>query len=166
MVIYTEFLNRSDTSIDQPQPMLLATSEAEFGQASVVDTGTYGAVASAITTCKVHLPVDQVVVRCWSNEAFVGEVGPHDAFEDSEVLFMVVVVQCHWAKVYVIWVIRWAVYHLVGDVSRLDTLSSWMGEAYDWTPKAIGVLGRVMRMVKCTTVRSGFESVCKTPTRR
>ena len=71
MAIYTEFLNSSDTGIDQPQPMLLATSEAEFGQASVVDTGTYGAVASAITTCKVHLPVDQIVVRCWSNEAFI-----------------------------------------------------------------------------------------------
>lgn len=31
MVIYTEFLDSSDTSIDQPQPMLFATSEAEFG---------------------------------------------------------------------------------------------------------------------------------------
>lgn len=71
MVIYTEFLDSSDTSVDQPQPMLLATSEAELGQASIIDAGAHGTVASAVTTCKVHLAVDQVVVRCWSNEAFV-----------------------------------------------------------------------------------------------
>ena len=79
---------------------------------------------------------------------------------------MVVVVQCHWAKVYVVWVVCWAVYHLVGDVSKLDTLFPWAGEAYDWTPKAVSVLGGVMRVVKCTTVGRGFESVCKAPTRR
>lgn len=58
MIIYTEFLNRSDASIHQPQPVLLATSEAELGQAGIVDAGTGGAVAGAVTACKVHLSVD------------------------------------------------------------------------------------------------------------
>lgn len=39
-------------------------------------------------------------------------------------------------------------------------------EAYNWTPKAIRVLAGVMRVIKCTSIRSGLESVCKTPTRR
>lgn len=71
MIIYTKFLDSSNAGIDQPQPVLLATREAEFGQAGIVDAGAGGAVASAVTACKVHLSVDQVVVRCWSNEAFV-----------------------------------------------------------------------------------------------
>lgn len=71
MVVYTELLDSSDTGIDQSKPMLLATREAEFGQASIVDAGANGTISSAVTTCKVHLSVDQVVVRCWSNEAFV-----------------------------------------------------------------------------------------------
>ena len=113
MVIYTEFLDSGDTRIDQPQPMLLAASEAEFGQASIVDAGAGGAVASAVTTCKVHLSVDQIVVRCWSNEAFVCEISPHDTFEDGKVALVVVIIECYRAKINVVGVIHWAVYDLV-----------------------------------------------------
>ena len=102
MVIYTELLDSSDASADQPQPMLLAPSEAKFGQASIIDAGASGAVASAVTTCKVHLSVDQVVVRCWSNKTLVGKVSPHDPFEDREVVFVVIVVQSHWAKINIV----------------------------------------------------------------
>ena len=93
--------------------MLFATSEAKFGQASVVDAAASGAIASAVTTCKVHFSVDQVIVRRWSNDALVREVSPHDTFEDSEVVFMVVVVESHWAEVDVVWIVFWTVYHLV-----------------------------------------------------
>ena len=38
--------------------------------------------------------------------------------------------------------------------------------AYNWTPKTIGILRGVMRMVECTAVGSGFESVREAPTGR
>ena len=38
--------------------------------------------------------------------------------------------------------------------------------AYNRTPKTIGVLGGVMRVVEGTTIGSGFESVGKASTRR
>ncbi len=58
MIVYAEFLNSLNTAINQPQPMLLATCEAEFRQASVVDAGAIGTVAGAVTTRKVHFTVD------------------------------------------------------------------------------------------------------------
>lgn len=85
--------------------MLLSTSEAEFGQASIVDAGASGAIAGAVTTGKVHLSVDQVVVSWWSNKAFVCEISPHDTFEDGEVVCVVVVIERHWTKIDVVWVV-------------------------------------------------------------
>lgn len=58
MIIYAKFLDRSDAGIYQPQSVLLATSEAELGQAGIVDAGAGGAVASAVTARKVHLSID------------------------------------------------------------------------------------------------------------
>ena len=58
MIIYAKFLDRSDAGIHQPQSVFLPTCETEFGQASIVDAGAGGAVASAIATCKVHLSID------------------------------------------------------------------------------------------------------------
>ena len=116
MVIYAEFLDSRNTRIDQSESMLLATSEAEFGQASVVDAGTSGAIASAVAARKVHLSIDQVVVRRWSNQVFVWEVGPDDTFENSQVAFVVVVVDCDRAKIDVVWVVHRAMYHLTRDV--------------------------------------------------
>ena len=82
--------------------MLLATSEAEFGQASIVDADASGAVARAVATSKVHLSVDKVVVRWWSNGVFVCEVSPHHTLKDGKVVFVVVVVEGHWAKIDVV----------------------------------------------------------------
>ena len=55
------------------------------------------------------------------------------------------------------------------DMLKPATLVSMIGTegqigAYNWTPKAIGVLGGVMRVVECTAVRGGFESMRKSPT--
>ena len=36
--------------------------------------------------------------------------------------------------------------------------------AYNWTPKTIGILRGVMRMVECSAIGSGFESVRETTT--
>ena len=113
MVINAEFLNSLDTGIDQSQSMLLATGEAELGQASIFDAGACGAVARAVATCKIHLSVDQIVVRWWSNGIFVGKVSPHHALKYGKVVLVVVVVKCYGAKIDVICVIGWAVYYLL-----------------------------------------------------
>ena len=105
MIINAEFLDSLDTGIDQSQSMLLATSEAELGQASIVNAGACGAVPRAVATCKVHLSVDQVVVRWWSNCIFVGEVSPHHALKYGIVVPVVVVVKRYRPKINVICVI-------------------------------------------------------------
>ncbi len=102
MIVYAEFLNSLNTAINQPQPMLFATCEAEFGQASVVDAGTSSSVAGAVTTCKVHFSVDQVIVRWWSNKVLICKISPYNAFEDGEVVFVVVVVERYRAKIDVV----------------------------------------------------------------
>ncbi len=84
--------------------MLLAACEAEFGQAGVVDAGASGGVAGAVTACKVHFSVDQVIVRWWSDKVLVCKVSPYNAFEDGEVVFVVVVVECYRAKIDVVFV--------------------------------------------------------------
>ena len=38
--------------------------------------------------------------------------------------------------------------------------------AYNWSPKTVGILRGVMRMVECSAVGSGFESVRETTTGR
>ena len=81
MIINAEFLDSLDTAINQSQSMLLATSEAEFGQASTIDAAASGAVARSNSTCKVLFSVDQVVVRWWSNGIFVCEVSPYHTFK-------------------------------------------------------------------------------------
>ena len=58
MIINAEFLDSLDAAVDQSQSMLLATGEAELGQASVVDAGSCGAVARTVATRKVHLSID------------------------------------------------------------------------------------------------------------
>ena len=129
MVINAEFLDSLDTGIDQSQSMLLATDEAELGQASIVNAGACGAVARAVNravaraiartvaravaTCKVHLSVDQIVVRWWSNGIFVCEVSPHHALKYGKVVPVVVVVKRYGTKIDVICVIRWAMYYLL-----------------------------------------------------
>lgn len=102
MVIYTEFLDSLDAAIDQSQSMLLAISEAEFGQASVVDAGARSAAASAVTTCKIHFPVDEIVVRWWPNQVLVCEVSPYDTLKDGKVGFVVVIIERHRAKIDVV----------------------------------------------------------------
>ena len=92
MIIDAEFLDGLDTAVDQPQSMLLATGEAKSGRASIVDAGAGGNVAGAVTTYEVHLSVDQVVVGWWSNGIFICKVNPHHAFENGEVIPVVVVV--------------------------------------------------------------------------
>ena len=113
MVVYTEFLNGLDTAIDQPQSMLLATGEAKLGDASVVDAGAGGAVASAIATCEIHLSIDQVVIRWWSHEVLDCKIGPHHALEDGVVIVVVIIVERHRANIDVIRVIRWTMYYLL-----------------------------------------------------
>lgn len=59
---------------------------------------------------------------------------------------------------------------LPGDMSTLTIRIPVAGTRcengdYNWTPKAISVLARVMRVVECTAIGSGFETVCETPTR-
>ena len=82
--------------------MLLATCEAEFRQASVVGAGASGSVAGAVTTCKAHFSVDQVIVRWWSNKVLICKVSPYNTFEDGEVVLVVVVVERYRAKVDVV----------------------------------------------------------------
>ena len=105
MVINAEFLDSLDTGIDQSQSMLLATGEAELGQASIVNAGACGAVTRAVATVKVHLSVDQIVVRWWSNGILVCEVSPHHALKYGKVVPVVVVVKRYGAKIDVICVI-------------------------------------------------------------
>ena len=105
MVINAEFLDSLDTAVDQSQSMFLATGEAELGQASIVDAGACGAIARTVATCKVHLSVDQIVVRWWSNGIFVCEVSSHHALKYGEVVLVVVVVKRYGAKINVICVI-------------------------------------------------------------
>ena len=81
MIIDAEFLDSLDTAINQSHSMLLAASEAESGQARIVDAAASGAVARTNSTCKVHLSVDQVVVRWWSNGILVCEVSPYHTFK-------------------------------------------------------------------------------------
>lgn len=105
MIINAEFLDSLDTAIDQSQSMLLATSEAELRQASIVDAGACGAVARTVATCKIHLSVDQIIVRRWSNGIFVCEVSPHHTLKYGIVVLVVVVVKRYGAKVNVVCVI-------------------------------------------------------------
>lgn len=121
MVIYTEFLDCLDTAVDQSQSMLLAASETEFGQASIADAVSSGAVAcavacavaSVVATCKVHLSIDEIVVRWWPNEIFDPNVCPHHTFKYGEVVLVIVVVERYWSEIGVICVRRWAVYYLL-----------------------------------------------------
>lgn len=60
---------------------------------------------------------------------------------------------------------------LPGNALILTILIALMGkacevQAYNWTPKTISILARVMRVVERTTIGSRFESVCETTTRR
>ena len=93
--------------------MLLATGEAKLGDASIVHAGASGAVACATTTCEIHLSVDQVIIGWWSHEVLVCNIGPHHALKDGIVVFMVVIVERHGAKVNVIREIRRTVYYLM-----------------------------------------------------
>ena len=102
MIIYTEFLDCLDAAVDQPQSILLSTGEAEFGQASIVDAGSRGAVACAVATCKVHLSIDEIVVRWWSNQIFVCDVCPHHTFKYGVVVLVIVVIERYRTKVDVI----------------------------------------------------------------
>ena len=168
MIIYTEFLDSLDTGIHQPQSILLATSEAKFRQASVVDAGAGGDVASAVTACKVHLSVDQVVVGWRSNKVFVCKLGTHNTFKDGEVSLVIIVIECHRANIHVVGIILWAVYYLATcqqPPSFFETRESEI-KAYQRTPKTICILARVMRVIECTAIRSGFERVREAPTRR
>lgn len=113
MVIYTELLDCLDTAVDQSQSMLLATSETKFGQASIADAVSSGAVARTVATCKVHLSIDKIVVRWWSNEIFDPNVCPHHTFKYGEVVFVIVVVERYWAEIDIICISRWAVDHLL-----------------------------------------------------
>ena len=113
MIINAEFLDSLDTTVHQSQSMLLAASEAEFGQARIVDAVACGAVARTISTCKIHFSIDQVVVRWWSNGVFICEVSPHHTFKYGEVVIVIVVVEHHWAKIDVVRDIGWAMYYLL-----------------------------------------------------
>lgn len=121
MVIYTELLDCLDTAVDQSQSMRLATSETKFGQASIADAVSSGAVTRAVTravaravaTCKVHLSIDEIVVGWWSNEIFDPNVCPHHTFKYGEVVLVIVVVERYWAEIDIICVGRWAVYYLL-----------------------------------------------------
>ena len=106
MIINAEFLDGLDTAIDQSQSILLATGEAELGQASTVDAGACrGAVARTVATCKIHLSVDQIVVRWWSNGILVCEVSPHHSLKYGKVVLVIVVIKRYGAKIDVICVI-------------------------------------------------------------
>ena len=113
MIVDAEFLDSLDTAVDQSQSVLLATGEDELGQASIVDASACGAVACAIATCKIHLSVDQVIVRWWSDGILVREVSPHHALKYGKVVPVVVVVKRYGAKIDVICMMRWTVYYLL-----------------------------------------------------
>ena len=119
----------------------LACREFEHGHTCIVharclvSSGDSGAV-------KVHLSVDQIVVtgdvwrRTWWSTL-------NGIFDSGQIRNVVEVRKHHRSEIYI-------VVPVFGAINN------------DWPNNAVRILGRIMSMIPCRSVKFGFERVCKT----
>lgn len=133
----TELLNCLNTGIDETESMFLATRESELGQAGIVHTRRVGVVLRGRLAIKVHLTIDEVIVRGWAEFA---EISALNVLQNTEIVTMVVVVQRDWAKIDIVIIVLGPVYN-------------------KRAPETTSVLAGVMRVIPCSPERGSFEAV-------
>ena len=136
MPVNAELLYRVGTSINQPQPMLLASRELKLRKTGVVRAWRSISDKRAVV---VHLPIDQIIIR---SRRYISKIRTHYIFYELIVRLVIIVRQQYWAKVNVV-------------VCALRAVDD------HWSNEATGVLCAVVRMIPGRAVQVCLEAICQ-----